>query len=37
LLGGGLVGSSPSRPGDHQGGFDPALSQAHAYAPDFLD
>jgi hypothetical protein len=37
LLGGGLMNSSPSGPGDDEGGFDLALGQAHAHAPDFLD
>ena len=36
LLSSGLVGSSPSRPGNHQGRFDPALGKAGGNAADFL-
>ena len=32
-----LMGASPGRPGDHEGGFDPALSEARGDAADFLD
>lgn len=36
-LSGGLMSSSPSGPGDDEGGFDLPLGESHGYPANFLD